>query len=193
MPEARALPLRFHPATSERWPDLERLFGPRGACAGCWCMWFRQTRAEFERFKGEGNRSALKALVDTGPPPGILAYAGDEPVAWCALAPRADYPLLARSRLLRPVDDSPVWSVVCFFVARAHRRRGITAPLLRTAVAYAAARGARIVEGYPVEPKAGSTADSFAYHGLASAFQRAGFTEVARPSQTRRIMRCTVV
>ncbi len=184
--------LTFQPLTPDRWPDLERLFGARGACAGCWCMWFRETRAEFERRKGAGNRAALRALVEQGPPPGILAYAGEEPVGWCALAPRAQYPLLARSRILRPVDDEPVWSVVCFFVARTHRRRGLTVELLRAAARYARERGARVLEGYPVEPKAAGTADSFAYHGLASAFRDAGFAEVARRSETRPIMRCRV-
>ncbi len=189
---ATALELHFHPLTPERWPDLERLFGARGACAGCWCMWFRLARAEFERAKGEGNREALHALVESGPPPGILAYAGEEPVGWCALAPRAQYPLLARSRILKPVDDAPVWSIVCFFVARKHRRQGITVELLRAATRYARERGARVVEGYPVEPKAGGSPDTFVYHGLASAFRRAGFTEVARRSETRPIMRLTV-
>ncbi len=192
MPEPVAAPLRFRPLTPERWPDLERLFGARGACAGCWCRWFRLARAEFERAQGAGNRAALHALVESGPPPGIVAYAGEEPVGWCALAPRSAYPLLARSRILKPVDDAPVWSIVCFFVARGWRRRGTTVELLRAATRYAREQGARVVEGYPVEPKAGATADTFAYHGLASAFRRAGFTEVARRSETRPIMRLVV-
>ncbi len=185
-----ALDLHFRPLTPERWPDLERLFGARG-CAGCWCMWFRLSPSEFERGKGDGNRAALRTLVHAGPPPGILAYAGDEPVGWCAVAPRSEYPLLARSRILRPVDDAPVWSIVCFFVARGHRRRGVTVALLRAAVEYASARGARVIEGYPVESGERATADTFAYHGLASAFRRAGFAEVARRSPTRPIMRWT--
>ncbi len=183
--------LSFHPLTPDRWPDLERLFGPRG-CAGCWCMWFRETRAQFERMKGEPNRAALRALVEKGPPPGILAYAGEEPGGWCALAPRSSYSLLARSRLLAPVDDQPVWSIVCFFVAGAQRRHGLTVALLRAATRYARERGARVLEGYPVEPGAAGTSNSSAYHGLASAFRDAGFTEVARRSKTRPIMRLGV-
>ncbi len=182
-------PLDFRPLTVARWPDLERLFGPRGACAGCWCMWFRLTRAEFERGKGAGNRQALRALLESGPPPGILAYAGEEPVGWCALAPRQEYPLLARSRILRRIDDAAVWSIVCFFVKRSQRRRGVTEQLLRAATRYALEQGARICEGYPVEPKGGRTPDTFAYHGVASAFRAAGFSEVARRSPTRPIMR----
>ncbi len=192
MPERAAQPtppIEVLPLTAERWPDLERLFGPRGACAGCWCMWFRTPRAEFERGKGDGNREALRALVESGPPPGILAYAGAEPVGWCAVAPREAYVLLQRSRILRPLDDAPVWSIVCFFVSRRHRRRGVTAQLLRAATRFALERGARIVEGYPVEPKDRRVADTFVYHGVASAFRAAGFHEVARRSETRPIMR----
>ena len=183
------LQLHFQPLTPERWPDLERLFGARGACAGCWCTWFLQSRADFERNKGEGNRAVLREVVESGPPPGILAYAGEEPVGWCALAPRERYPLLARSRILSQVDAAPVWSVVCFFVTRPHRRRGVTVQLLRAAVDFAAGRGARVVEGYPVDTRGGRSADTFAYHGLASAFREAGFEEVARRSATRPIMR----
>jgi len=122
-------------------------------------------------------------------PPGIIAYAGGEPVGWCAAAPRDSYPVLDRSRVLKRIDDEPVWSVVCFFIAKHFRRRGLTVELLRAAVRHAARRGARIVEGYPVEPRKGAMPDAFAYTGLAAAFRRAGFTEAARRSETRPIMR----
>jgi GNAT superfamily N-acetyltransferase len=87
------------------------------------------------------------------------------------------------------VDEQPVWSVVCFFVARSQRRKGLTVELLKAAVDYARANGARIVEGYPVEPKAGKAPDIFVYTGLLSAFKQAGFTEILRRSETRPIMR----
>ncbi len=87
------------------------------------------------------------------------------------------------------MDEEPVWSITCFFVARTHRRRGLTVALLRAAARYARERGARVLEGYPVEPKGGRAADTFVYHGLASAFRAAGFHEVARRSETRPIMR----
>jgi GNAT superfamily N-acetyltransferase len=181
--------LRIHPLTPRRWPDLVKLFGPRGACGGCWCMWWRLPRAEWERRKGAGNKRALKRLVEAGEVPGLLAYAGREPVAWCALAPRERYPVLGRSRVLAPVDGKPVWSVVCFFVARAWRKRGVTSQLLAAAVAYARKRGARIVEGYPVVARRGEMPAAFAYTGFPSAFRRAGFAEVARRSPVRPIMR----
>ncbi|MFQ5778845.1 MAG: GNAT family N-acetyltransferase, partial [Terriglobia bacterium] len=175
--------------TPRRWRDLEMLFGERGACGGCWCMYWRLRRSRFEKQKGKGNKRALKRIVRSGEVPGLLAYVGREPIGWCALAPRASYPVLANSRILQPVDDKPVWSVSCFFVARLFRRRGVAVRLLRAAVGYARRRSANIVEGYPVEPKQGAMPDAFVWTGLASAFRRAGFVEVARRSPTRPIMR----
>lgn len=181
--------VRVVPATPDRWADLERLFGARGACGGCWCMHFRLLKPEFERGKGEANRRALRRLVQGGPPPGVLAYAGAEPVGWCAVAPRAAYPRLERSRAMRRLDDRPVWSVVCLFVAKAQRRRGVSVALLRGAAELAAAGGAEIVEGYPVEPRGASMPDVFAWTGTASAFRAAGFAEAGRALPGRPIMR----
>lgn len=146
--------ITHHPASPEKWSDLERLFGPRGACGGCWCMWWRLDRAAFEGGKGEPNRERLRALVVGGVEPGLLAYLDGEPIAWCAVAPRSDLSRLDRSRLFKPVDDVAVWSVTCFFVAVPFRRRGVSVGLLRAAAAFALARGAPAVEGYPVEPHA---------------------------------------
>jgi GNAT superfamily N-acetyltransferase len=180
--------LRVLPLTPERWNDFEKLFGPRGACAGCWCMWWRIVGKDWKARGSEGNRRAMKKIVSTGEEPGLLAYDGGEAVGWCAVAPRETFPRLERSRTLARVDDRPVWSVNCFFVARSHRRRGVTSALLRAALAYAKKRGARILEGYPNEPGK-RWPDAYAFAGLATAFRKAGFREVARPSQTRRIMR----
>lgn len=179
----------IRPVTPARWADLERLFGPRGACGGCWCMWFRRRRSEYERKKGAGNKRALKKLVMSGDPPGLIGYLKGEPIAWCALAPREEYSVLERSRVLARVDDRPVWSIVCLFVAKPHRRQGVSVAMLEAAVRYARTRGARLVEGYPIEPKKKAMPDVFAMSGLASAFTKAGFTEVARRSESRPIMR----
>jgi GNAT superfamily N-acetyltransferase len=181
----------FHPLTPERWPDLERLFGARGACAGCWCMWWRLSRSEWNRGKGEGNRKAFRKLVSSGAEPGVLAYADGEPVGWCAVAPREQYPALNRSRILKPVDDQPVWSVTCFFIARGFRHQGLSTGLLKAAIDFARARDAKITEGYPHDAKK-ATADVFVFTGLASAFRKAGFKEVARRSKGRPIMRMSV-
>jgi hypothetical protein len=112
------LKLQFHALTPSRWRDLERLFGVRGACGGCWCMWWRMKRAEFTQRKGEKNKEAFKKIVASGEVPGIIAYVGDEPVGWCALAPRERYPLLENSRVLARVDAEPVWSITCFFCSQ---------------------------------------------------------------------------
>ncbi len=177
------------PVTPERWPDLEQLFGPRGATGGGWCMWWRVTSAQYRAKQGEGNRLAHKAIVEAGETPGLLAYVDGRAIGWCAVAPREAYPRLERPRILKRVDQEPVWSVVCFFVHKAHRRKGVTVALLRAALGYARSKGVRIVEGDPVDSRAGSTADVFAYTGTLSAFRKAGFTEVERRSDTRPIMR----
>jgi len=182
----------FRPATPSRWADVETLFGERGACAGCWCMFWRLPRKDFSAGKGAGNRRALQKLVRANARPGVIAYAGKEPVGWCAVAPRADYVSLANSRVMAPVDDRPVWSVSCLFVRRDFRKRGLSARLIDAAVKFAASRGARIVEGYPVEPAGGKTADAFVWTGVASSFRTAGFREVARRTPTRPIMRRTL-
>ena len=181
--------LTFEPVTLDRWRDFEALFGERGACGGCWCMWWRIKRSEFEQRKGAGNRRAMHSLVKGGEVPGILAYAQGQPVGWCSVAPRSAYPVLGRSRILKPLDEKPVWSITCLFVAKEQRRSGVSVRALDAAVKHARDRGARIVEGYPVEPKQDRMPDAFAWFGLASAFERAGFEEVARRSPTRPIMR----
>jgi GNAT superfamily N-acetyltransferase len=191
MPETAAK-WEFHPLTPDRWGDFEALFNPSRTCAGCWCMWFRLTRAEFERQSGEDKRLAMRAIVDSGRVPGILAYADGKVAGWCSVAPRADFGVLQRSRLLKPVDDRPVWSVVCFFIGKAYRGQGLIVRLLRAAVDYAATQGAEIVEGYPTAPREGKTDYASLYHGTVPAFLRAGFVEAARPSETRAIMRYVI-
>jgi GNAT superfamily N-acetyltransferase len=181
--------IHYHPATPERWRDLEQLFGPRGACGGCRCMWLRLSWTQFEQHKGDGNKQALEGLVAAGRIPGVLAYHEGRPVGWCSVAPREEFPRLEASRTLRRIDDRPVWSVVCFYVARPWRRRGITVGLLKAAVAYARQQGAAMVEGYPVAPRVPDMPAVFAWPGLVAAFRRVGFTEVARRSATRLIMR----
>ena len=123
----------------------------------------------------------MHSLVLTGEVPGIIGYAGSTPVGWCSIGPRAGFPGLARSRVLRSLDDTPVWSITCLLVDKNHRRRGVSVALLRAAIEHAASRGATVVEGYPVTPKSGSVPDVFAWTGVARAFIRAGFSE-AGPS-----------
>ncbi|MSQ96308.1 MAG: GNAT family N-acetyltransferase [Gemmataceae bacterium] len=181
--------LKCRPLTPDRWDDFETLFGARGACGGCWCMLWRLSRKEFERSKGPGNRAAMKAIVSSGTPPGILGYLKREPVGWCAIAPRIDYPALERSRLFKPVDETPVWSISCLFVRKDCRKMGVSVALLRGATDFVRERGGKVVEGYPVEPIKDEMPAVFAWTGLASAFEKAGFRECARRSGTRPIIR----
>jgi GNAT superfamily N-acetyltransferase len=152
-------------------------------------MWWRIPRSEFERSKGSPNKRAMRRIVASGEVPGILAYHEGRPVGWCSIGPRERFPALERSRILARVDEKPVWSIVCFFVARPERRRGVSLRLLRASVDHARRNGARIVEGYPVEPRSERMADAFVWTGTAAAFRKAGFREVARRSETRPIMR----
>jgi GNAT superfamily N-acetyltransferase len=174
--------------TAGEWPDLQRLFGPRG-CGGCWCMWWRITRAEFAARRGEGNRRALEALIAAGSVPGLLAYLEGEPAAWCSVAPREHFPVLDRSPNLKRVDDVPVWSIVCFYVAPACRGSGLMDALIAAAVEYAGSRGAEIVEAYPLKSGHGLFAAGEFYTGTSGSFRRAGFREAARRSGRRLIMR----
>ena len=181
----------IHPLTPERWRDLERLLGPRGA-GGCWCMYWRVARSEFKAGHGAGNKRALRRIVDDGDVPGVLAYRDGEPVGWCSIAPRAEFASLNRSRTLKPLDDQPVWSIVCFYVDPRHRREGLVAELIEGAVAWARSQGATTIEAYPTVPRSKKLPPVSSYMGLPSHFERAGFTESARPSPAKAVMRRTV-
>jgi GNAT superfamily N-acetyltransferase len=182
-------PLDFLPLTSERWSDFEKLFGPRGGYGGCWCMWWRITRKEFELNGGEGNHQAMKKLVEGGEIPGILAYHEGRPVGWCSIAPRTTYGALERSPVLKRIDHEPVWSIVCFFVSPDFRHQGLSGALINAAVNYAARNGAQIVEAYPVKPKEGKFKPISSYMGLPSVFLAHDFKVVAELSGRRQILR----
>lgn len=155
-------------------------------------MAWRLPNREWLAGKGAPNRRAFRKIVESGGTPGVIGYLGAEPVAWCAVAPREQYSFLSRSRVLAPVDDRPVWSVSCLFVARLYRRMGLSAKILSAAADFAARRGARAIEGYPVQTRMQKTPDPFIWTGVPSAFRKAGFREVARRSKTRPIMRRTL-
>jgi GNAT superfamily N-acetyltransferase len=185
--------VRIHQLTPSRWGDLEELFGPNGASAGCWCMWWRVSGAEFRHSSGEKNRRDFKSLVDHRRPTGVLAYVDGRAVGWCSVSPKRDFGRIVRSVSLRSGDaDGDTWSVVCFFIARGARRRGVGKALLRKAVDYAAARGATAVEGYPVDAADGLEPGA-AYTGVTSMFRAAGFRTAKRTRGARRsVMRLDV-
>lgn len=153
-------------------------------------MWWRLPNAQFENQKGQANRRALEQLVDSGVVPGLLAYHGARVVGWCSMAPREDFKRLERSRILKPVDEAPVWSLVCFFVDKDYRSQGVSRELLEGAKVWVRKMGGKVLEGYPVEPQKDRVPPLFVFTGLAKAFRDAGFEECARRSPTRPIMRC---
>lgn len=182
--------LTIHPLTPERWGDLEALFGRRGAYGGCWCMWWRLPGQVFDKSRGASNRAQFKEIVEAGVEPGLLAYADGRPVGWCAIAPREHFlPRYERSRYWKPLEGEGVWSLNCWYIAPGFRKQGIATALLRAALDFAAARGARIVEGHPLDAGDTARSDSGLYFGTLRMFLDAGFVEVARRHPERPIVR----
>ena len=182
--------IETHPLTPGRWPNFEALMGPKGGAEGCWCMLWRQSAAAYRAGQGEGNRRAMAARVRDGErPPGLIAYLDGAPVGWISVAPRAEFPRMANSRIVSPVDGLPVWSVTCFFIKPGNRGKGIATALLTAASDFAANHGAEAIEGYPIDPIGKRYANAFAWTGLMRVFEKAGFAEVARRSEKRPVMR----
>jgi len=152
-------------------------------------MTWRQSASEFSANKGDKNRAKFQAIVKKGAEPGVLAYDGDEPVGWCAVAPRDQFPRLENSRVWARVDDQPVWSITCLFVKKGFRNKGLSSKLIEAATKLAKKQGAKIVEAYPQDLKGKRLPDAFVWTGLAGAFVKAGFEEAARRSEQKPIMR----
>ena len=186
--------LTVRPLTRERWPDLEALFNAKGCSVarGCWCMYYRRSGSRGPLPAGttraQANRAELKALLRSGEPPGLIGYRGKVPVGWVSLGPRDDYAKLERSPVMKPVDERPVWSIVCFVVPAQYRGQGVARALLDGAIAYARKRGVVLLEAYPVD-KPGRSNDDSMWFGAKSMYDAAGFEEVARRKPTRPIVR----
>lgn len=181
------------PVTADLWSDFRTLFGDRGAWGGCWCMWWRQSRRDFQACHGAENESRMRAVIEGGGLPGLLAFDGETPAGWVSLGPRSDFPSLNRSRTLKPIDQEPTWAIVCFYIAPDYRRRGLMRALVQAACEFAAARGATTIEAFPEDIETASdklpAAFSGAYMGLLPVFLSLGFTEVIRRSARQPIMR----
>lgn len=178
----------FSEVTSDKASDFRAVMSNKG----CWCMYWRMDGSEFESLSSEQRKAKMEGSISSGEIPGILAYADGDPVAWCSVAPRKTFPRLSATRIYREVDREQVWSIVCFYIKRRHRNRGLTSELLREAVRYAARRGARVVEAYPLDVEGKYPYTSAAYTGFMSTFLRAGFVEVARRSEKRPVVRFTI-
>jgi len=168
----------YHALTPDRWDDFEQLFGPNGACAGCWCAWFLMNNKEFTTARKEGHKELMRTLVQSGVEPGIIAYADGKPAGWVALAPRENYKRLATSKLLGAVDDQPVWVISCFYIYRDYRHQGLMEKLITAAVEYAKGRGVKILEAFPVDAKEKISYLSL-FTGKADVFYRLGFEQAA--------------
>ena len=179
--------ITIRPLMLSLWPDLEALFGRNGACNGCWCMYWR-IGPEYHRPLRAKNKSAFRRIVKQGPPPGLLAFDGDLAVGWCQLTPRQDLRWLNRKPALEAVDDTPVWSISCFYVRRGYRGKGVMSALIVEASKAGKRANAPALEAYPVDSaRPGSTSNVFT--GTASAFRRLGFRTIARRQPSRPIMR----
>jgi len=182
------------PLTPERWPDLEALFNAKGCSVarGCWCMYYRRSGACGPLPSGttaaQANRADLKKLTRSDTPPGLIGYRGKVPVGWVSLGPREDYAKLKRSPVMKPVDEQPVWSIICFVVPSEHRGQGVARALLDGAIAYAKKQGATLLEAYPVD-KPGRSHDDFMWFGAKLMYDDAGFEEVARRKPQRPVVR----
>lgn len=188
--------IAIKPLTPDNWSDLVELFGRPGAsiARGCYCMWYRRS-GKHEKPPGmtysESNKRALKGLVDRGVVPGLIGYEKGQPIGWVSLGPREDYAKLKRSPVMKPVDEKPVWSIVCFFVDAKARHRGVADALLEGAVAWAKKQGIALLEAYPCDKRQRGS-DDFMWFGAKAMFDRAGFVEVARRRPQRPVVRKTL-
>lgn len=174
------------------WPAIERLFGPNGACGGCWCMWWRaESRKVWNQIRGAEAKKTFKSLVKNGVAHGILAFVADEPVGWCSFGPRRDFPSLERVRAYKHNDTKDVWSITCFFIHRKWRRKGLARGLLRAALEAMQKRGVKTVEAYPsTTTKDGRRLSSgLAWTGPVKIYEETGFKTVQTTNPLKRLMR----
>jgi ribosomal protein S18 acetylase RimI-like enzyme len=188
--------VRTVPAADVPWDDVRLVFQTRGDPARCWCQFFKLNGAEWRATSSADRQARLSEQIRDGSP-GLIAYLDGVAVGWCAVEPRPHYPGLLRSRVVvggsteNPVDDT-VWAITCFVVRSEFRRRGVATALVRAAVNYAEARGASVIEGYPVDAAEREATASVLYHGTVSLFEGAGFEVGSRPSRGRAVMRLPI-
>lgn len=176
--------LTFEPLTKSNWHKFLTLFGDRGACGNCWCMYYRLSRSEFHEGKSDdGNKNAIKEIVWENKPTGLLAIYEGDAIAWCAFAPREDFIKLEKSRVHKRIDNKKVWSIPCFFIDKRFRRSGISVELIKGVISYARMNDIKIIEAYPTIPTKEKLPDSFLWIGLYKSFERAGFEIVDRTSK----------
>lgn len=181
--------LQVYSLENDRWEDFVQLFGEKGACGGCWCMSWRLKKSDFEKQKGEENKNSMKNLVNQKKPVGVLAYKGGKPIGWCAVAPRTEYIRLKYSRVLKKIDEEPVWSITCLFISKEYRRNGLSSEIIKAAINYCKQNGAEIIEAYPTVPYENKVPDPFLWTGIPVSFEEAGFKVVEKRSKWKIMMR----
>jgi GNAT superfamily N-acetyltransferase len=181
--------IKVQPLAVQNWGLFEELLGERGGCGGCWCMTHRLRAAEFEKNKYQGNKKLLYELVERGDLVGLLGIYKDKALAWLSFAPRSQFIRFEKSRIYKPVDDQPVWSITCFFIKKEYRNRGMSLLMIEAAKAYARKHDIKILEAYPVKPYSDKMPAAFAWTGIFSTFQKAGFKIVASSSESKPVMR----
>ena len=182
--------LTFEPLTRKNWGQFIELFGNKGACGNCWCMYYRLSKSDFREGKTEdGNKNSMKEIVWENKPTGFLGIYDGQPIAWCAFAPREDFIKLEKSRVHKRIDNESVWSIPCFFIDKNFRKHGVSTALLKGVINYARENGIKIIEAYPTIPTQEKLPDSFAWIGLYKSFERAGFEIVDRTSKNRPMVR----
>jgi GNAT superfamily N-acetyltransferase len=185
------------PLTPDRVDDFATVANPNRRPSHCWCLSHRLSAREITELGGGSREAAFRALCARENPPGVIGYDDGEPVGWCSIDPRSENTRLSQSRLIRPLDDVPVWSIICVVIRGGHRRRGYTTPLINGAVEYAATRGAPAVESYPVDPGSGRIDLTMAFVGTRAMFANAGFevagsTDAVASKLPRLVMRRTL-
>jgi GNAT superfamily N-acetyltransferase len=182
--------LTFEPLTKSNWNKFVQLFGDKGACGNCWCMYYRLKKSDFLEGKvNDGNKTAMKNIVWENKPTGLLGFYEGQATAWCAFAPREDFIKLENSRVNKRIGNKPVWSIPCFFIQKDFRRHGISVELLKGVAKYAEKNGIKIIEAYPTIPTQEKLPDSFAWIGLYKSFERAGFEIADKTSKNRPMVR----
>ena len=184
----KALSLTFEALNLKTWPQLQALFGQKGACGGCWCMTPRLPSSAYNQNKGEGNKKKLHELIKSGEPLGVIAFHGQQPVAWCSISPKTRLMQMRNSRLMKLTSDEQCWSIVCLFIAKNYRRRGVSGAVIRAAANYAFSAGAKIVEAYPLINRTEDIPDAFAWNGIWKSYEKVGFRLIKQVSETRAIV-----
>lgn len=187
--------ITIEPATTDRFDDAQHALTGGGDGASCQCAWWTLTNAEWQASSRDERKQLLHDEIAAGPPPALIAYVDGEAAGWIRVGPRTKQVRLGRTRDFtavseEPWDDESVWAVSCFVVRKEHRGQGLNAKLLDAAVDYAREHGARIVEGYPIDPEGGGSKKSAneLFRGTVSTFANAGFREVGRPKPDRAIV-----